>query len=93
MAATQWLSKDPAEVKDYTFNWSGHFTYDYIVTSTWAITVGAGLVINSNTFTDNTSTVVLSAGTANVVYTIVNTIVTSKGRTFKQAATLTATIV
>ena len=31
--ASAWITKDPAEVKEYSFDWSGQFVYDYITTS------------------------------------------------------------
>lgn len=92
MAAVTWPSKDPAEVKEYSFDWTGAFTYDYITASAWAVTVGgAVLVVTSNTFTDSKTSVVLSAGTLSTVYTLVNTITTSKGKTLKKSATVTIT--
>jgi len=90
--ALAWVSKDPAEVREYSIEWTGSFTYDYITASTWAITAGgAVLVINSNNFTDNKTAVVLSAGTTATTYTLVNTVTTSKGRTLKKSATITVT--
>lgn len=92
MAAITWASKDPNEIKDYTIDWTGTFVYDYISTSTWAITAGGSvLVIDSNSKTDNKTTVILSAGTTATTYTLVNTITTSKGRVYKKSATLTVT--
>ena len=93
MAATvTWTAKDPAEIKQYTMSYLGQFTYDYITASTWAVTVGgAALTVNSNSFTDNTTSVVLAAGTTGTAYTLVNTVTTSKGRVYKQSAALTVT--
>lgn len=91
-ASVTWTPKDPSEVKQYTMSWIGQFTYDYITASTWAITVGGSvLVISSNSFTDNSTSVVLSAGTTATTYTLVNTVTTSKGRTLKQSASITVT--
>jgi len=90
--ATAWVSKDPAEVKKYTLEWAGNFIYDYITASSWAITVGGSvLVINSNSFTDSQTSVILSAGTTATTYTLVNTVTTSKGQTLKKSATITVT--
>lgn len=86
--ATTWTTKDPSEVKEYSVDWTGKFTYDYITTSTWAITAGSGLTIDSNRYTDNKTFVKLSSGTNAVTYTLTNTIVTSKGYTHKQAFSL-----
>lgn len=89
--ASAWITKDPTEVKEYSFDWSGQFVYDYITASVWAVSVGAGLTLSTGTFLDNVTKVNVSSGTSGTAYTITNTITTSKGKTLKQAATLTVT--
>ena len=95
MATTvTWFTKDPAEVREYEFNWTGWFTYDYIATSTWTIASGTGatpLTLSTGTYSDNITKVIASAGTTATTYIITNTITTSKGKTLKQAASLTVT--
>jgi len=73
------ITKDPNAVLDYTLDWSDWLEADTIAASTW--TVDAGLTKNSDSFTDTTTTVWLSGGTAGQVYEALNRIVTAGGRT------------
>lgn len=85
----KWDPKDPDEVVDYQVDWSARLDEgDAIASSTWSVSVGAGLVIASNTFSDTTTTVWLSAGDAGVNYTLLNRVTTSGGRTFDQSVKL-----
>lgn len=86
--AISWSTKDPGEVREYSIDWTGVFTYDYIASSTWAITSGAGLTMDSNRYTENKTFVKVSAGTNAVTYALTNTITTSKGMTYKKAVSL-----
>jgi uncharacterized phage protein (predicted DNA packaging) len=81
-----WPPKDAGEVLDYQIDWSNELGSDTISTSTW--TVPSGLTQDSDTKTDTTATIWLSGGTAGAEYTLLNTIVTSGGRTFEQQASL-----
>lgn len=86
------ITKDPTEVVKYSINWTGTLpTYDYISTSTWAVSGGSGLTVGTTSFTEPYTYVTLSAGTSGVAYTLKNTIVTSKGLTLIKTASLTVT--
>jgi hypothetical protein len=91
MATYTWTAKDPDETVDYTVEYAGKFTYDYITASTWSVSSGSGLTVVSNSFTDHTTTVRLSAGTTGVTYVLLNTITTSKGQIFQVSCSLTCT--
>lgn len=81
------VTKAPADVLDFTYDWNGSATAggpwmatgDTISTSTWS--APAGITIASDTETTTTSTVWLSGGTAGSSYDVVNTITTAGGRT------------
>lgn len=66
-------------VLDYQVNWATWLGSDTIVTSTW--TVETGLTKDSISNTTTTATVWLSGGTVDETYEVVNTIVTTGGRT------------
>jgi hypothetical protein len=78
-------AKDPDEVRDYVINWVSRVGADPIITSVWAISNGAGLTILSNSYTVQTTTVWLSAGTDGITYTLTNTITTQGGRVLQEA--------
>lgn len=86
--ALSWDPKDPDEVLDYVLDWEDRLAGDTIATSTWTIAVGSGLTINSNSFTDTTTTVWLSAGVLLTTYELLNRIVTDGGRTMDQTVKL-----
>lgn len=71
--------KDPDEVLDYGFDWFAWLAGDTITASTWV--VPAGLTKTSDTHDGTSTTVWLSAGADGSVYSVVNRIVTSDGRT------------
>ena len=72
-------NKDPAEVLDYTIDWSTLLESDTISTSEWAL--DEGLTKDSDSKTDTTTTVWVSGGTLGNQYTCTNTIVTAGERT------------
>ncbi len=79
--------KDPDEIKDYMVDWADRLTEgDTIVTSTWI--VPTGIVEDSNSFTDSTTTIWLSGGTLGTNYSFVNRVVTFEGRTLDQTCNL-----
>jgi hypothetical protein len=92
--AKNWKSpKDPDEVVDYGINWAedeagnpGRAADDPIASSTW--TVPTGIVKNSDTFDDGSTTIWLSGGTAGQKYRLTNRIVTTGGRTYDQTVVL-----
>ncbi len=80
--ANDYQLKDPANVEDFTRDWSAYLVprEDTIATSTWTATPD-GITIDSDTHDDTTATVWLAGGTAGVTYDVVNTITTADGRT------------
>lgn len=85
-----WDAKAPSEVAHYRVLWSGEIGTDTISTSTWEVPVG--ITKDSDSYTSNTATIVLSGGTSPVTYTLKNTIVTTGGDTFVQYVTITVRI-
>ena len=85
--------KTPIEVKDYTIDWQPTSCTpplaqgETIASSVWDTDGAIDILINSPapTQTDTTTTVWISGGTANNIYTITNTITTSQGRTFQDS--------
>lgn len=91
MSSATWATKDPSEVVVYTFNWSGILPmYDYIITSTWSVTSGSGLVLDTTHagIAEPVTSIPVSSGTNGITYTIKNTVVTAKGRTYIKTASL-----
>lgn len=79
--------KDPDAVLDYGFDWSDWLDSDTISTSDWIISP-AGLTEDSASTTTTETTIWLSGGTIDVVYTVTNRIVTAGGRTEDRSFTL-----
>jgi hypothetical protein len=74
------FGKGPNDSLDYQIDWTGWLGVgETITTSTWTVPTGltAGLAVNSQT----TATQWLSGGTIGQLYTVINRIVTSAGRT------------
>jgi hypothetical protein len=71
-------AKDPQAVLDYPIDWESWLEGDTIATSTW--TADAGITIESDTNTATTTTVWLSGGTLDAIYSLTNHIVTAAGR-------------
>lgn len=68
--------KDPNDIIDYLVDWSDWLSDgDTIASSTWI--VPAGITKDSDTFTNTTTTIWLSGGTAGQSYSLTNRIVTS----------------
>jgi hypothetical protein len=72
------IPKDPNAVLDYGWDWATWLAGDTIVASTWIAPVG--LVVESDAFTDTTTSVWLSGGTQGVTYAVSNRITTAAGR-------------
>lgn len=71
--------KDPNARLDWTIDWTPWLLPgDIIVASTW--TLDSGLTTDLSAFTDTTTTVWLTSGTAGRSYKAVNHITTSGGR-------------
>lgn len=73
------FEKDPDAVLDYSFDWEDWLCEgDTITASTWA--TPAGITEDSDSFTDDTTTVWLSGGTVGESYDLVNHVTTNEGR-------------
>lgn len=83
--AVRWEGKRPAEVRDYSHDWSAFLGEDTIDTSTWVV---VGATKDSDTSDDTTVTIWLSAGTNGTVARLTNTITTAGGRTEVETFTL-----
>lgn len=81
------FDKDPAELKDYGFDWSEHLDAgDTVASSTW--TVPTGLVEPAEPATAPTTTITtvwLSGGTAGTEYRVTNHVVTAQGRELERS--------
>lgn len=86
-SSSQLEVKDPAEVLDYSIDWSDLLGSDIIASGT--ATVAAGLTKDSEQHQGQISTLWLSGGTNGVAYSVAVSIVTAAGRTFKRAITVT----
>lgn len=83
MAALQ--PKAPAEVRNYTFDWSEFLETDTIASS--AVSV-SGVTLNGDDNDDTSVSVVVSGGSLDTVATITNTITTAAGYTETEVFTL-----
>lgn len=85
--ALKWPDKDPDEVLDYLVDWSARLSVgDAIASSTWI--VPAGIVKDSDSFNDTTTTIWLSGGTVGTTYDITNRITTDGARVMDQTMRL-----
>lgn len=75
----QWI-KAPGARKDYSRDWADWLGTDTIASSSWSAD-DTGISVESSTHTDKTTTVWLSGGVVGKTYRVVNTIVTTGGRT------------
>ena len=72
--------KDPAAVKDYSFDWSEILdTGETIVSALWD---GGGLTVSGQQITGESAYAFLSGGTPGTVYIVSCTITSSAGRTY-----------
>lgn len=76
--------KDPDDTLDYSFDWGPWLGGDTLASSTFDFVDQAGLVINTQSFDDVSSTVWLSAGTNGLVGRLVNRVSTAGGRTVER---------
>lgn len=74
-----WPPKDPGDTLDYLLDWSLFLDSDTISSAVW--TVPSGLTKTAQSETTTTTTVWLSGGTADTLYTLDCTITTAGGRT------------
>lgn len=85
------FTKDPQEIIDFTIDWSD-FTdeigspQDTISTSTWELPSlsPTELEQDTNSYTNDTATILVSGGVAGEVYQVKNTITTGGGRTHER---------
>lgn len=76
-------SKDEQDVLDYTIDWSEVLEGAEIISaSTW--TPETGLTLDSDTFSNTTTTAWLSGGTKGETYTVYNLVTTDAGRTYRR---------
>jgi hypothetical protein len=80
--------KDPEATLDYGFDWGPWLQADTIATSNWSADAGITLVPASDTFTDTTTAVFISGGTAGQSYDVINTITTNGSRTDERTITI-----
>lgn len=79
--------KDPHSVVDYRIDWSRWLPIgDTILVSGW--TVPTGIVMETETNTDTSTTIWLSGGSAGTPYLLVNRIITTGGRTQDRTITI-----
>jgi hypothetical protein len=93
MALGSWPPKDPAEVLDYTIDWTLRLAGDTIISSTWAaLPGGSALTIGTGgqapAFITNMTKLWLSGGTIGQSYNLKNTITTAAGETMIETAVL-----
>ena len=73
------ICKDSHAVKSYQINWGAVLaTGDTLVASTW--TPESGINVDSQSFNDDTATVVVSGGTPDGEFSITNHITAASGR-------------
>lgn len=82
--AIRWEAKRPAEVRDYSHDWTPFLGDDSIATSVWT---ASGATLDSDVFDDTTVTVWVSGGTSGVAR-LTNTVTTVGGRTESETFTL-----
>ena len=80
------LTKTTSEVLDFTADISADLGVDTISTSTWTAT--GGVVVDSDTNTSTTATVVLSGGVKGTTCEAVNTAVSVGGKTHTSTITI-----
>lgn len=89
MAFETWVPvKDPNEVKDYGIHWVDALAGDELVTSTWTIESGLGLVIDSSSIVGTDTIVWFSAGNLGQTYEVLNRVTTLGGRTYDKTMKL-----
>ena len=86
---TDWL-KDPDAVLDWRWDWSDWLADGESITES-EMTVSAGLVKNSDSFSATSATVWLSGGTPGTPYSVANRITTSVGRIDERTITIRVT--
>jgi len=81
--------KDPQADLDYVFDWTAWLGSDTINASTWTATPGVTLHGDSIDVGGAKTVVWISGGTARVLYTVTNHIVTTSGRRDDRSLILT----
>jgi len=70
--------KDPDSILDYMIDWGTWLVDDIIISSEWDVT--GGITIDSNDFSDTTTTIWVSGGTIGRLSSFTNRIETYGGR-------------
>jgi len=83
---TNRFRKDPADVLDYSVNWTAWLGTDTITASTWDVPTGITKV--SDTHTTTAATIWVSGGDVGATYLLTNQVVTQGGRTAERSITL-----
>lgn len=71
--------QDPSATLDYPVAWDTHFPSDPLTGSTW-LASPSGIVIESDSHDDGSSTIWLSGGIPDVRYALTNHVTTQSGR-------------
>lgn len=79
--------QDPAEVLDYSFDWSAWLATDSISGSVWTVSP-AGPTVSGNQIAGAVTTCFLSGLAFAGLYRLLNTVTTAQGRTAERAITV-----
>ncbi|MFA5712419.1 hypothetical protein [Mycolicibacterium sp.] len=82
--------KDPSEVIDWTLDWDDEYLAagETIQSSAWAVVPAGDITLSGGTFSDASTTITASGGTAGDTYRLENTVTTSGGRTAVRSVTV-----
>lgn len=78
--------KGPDDTLDFKVNWIAALGGDTIIASAW--TMPNGVTKSADSFTDTTTTVWVSGGTARTSYNLVNAVTTAGGRVISRTVQL-----
>ena len=84
------FDKDPADVLEYSFDWSIWLGATDLIAS-YTATPSPGITVNSEPFSTTATTAWLSGGTAGIPYEIKHKIVTRQGRVKNLTMTIRVT--
>lgn len=80
----------PNQTLDYVVDWDARTgTGETVASSTWNVPAGLTIAAPAPSFTDDSTTIWLTGGTAGTTYVVSNTVVTNQGRTLEHAFYLT----
>ena len=81
----EYREKRAGEKADFTIDWSELLGVDTIASSAWSVPAGITQTTPSPSFTNTTTTIWLSGGTAGVEYDLLNTVTTASARIFPRS--------